>query len=85
MPKLFICHTSSRQTLSSLQVKYKEDVQKELSSSLFCSLPQTLQTELAKEVTELQSQVTTSRRFRSPVLMLLTHGSFISLKNTSVM
>lgn len=42
----------------SLQVKYKEEVQKELSSSLFSSLPQTLQTELAKEVTALQSQVT---------------------------
>lgn len=42
----------------SLQVKYKEEVQKELPSSLFSSLPQTLQTELAKEVTALQSQVT---------------------------
>ena len=41
-----------------LQVKYKEDVQKDLSSTLFSSLPQTLQTERAKEVSELQSQVT---------------------------
>lgn len=52
-------HVTRKQTLSSLQVKYKEDVQKALSSSLFSSLPHTLQTELAKEVTELQSQVTT--------------------------
>lgn len=36
-----------------LQVKYKEDV----SSSLYCSLPQTPQTQRAKELTELQSQV----------------------------
>lgn len=40
-----------------LQVKYKEAGQKELSSSLFSTLPQTLQTEVAKELTELQSQV----------------------------
>uniref|UniRef100_A0A3Q2ZMS8 Nebulette n=1 Tax=Kryptolebias marmoratus TaxID=37003 RepID=A0A3Q2ZMS8_KRYMA len=39
-----------------ISVKYKEDVQKELSSSLYSRLPQTLQTERAKEVTELQSQ-----------------------------
>lgn len=45
---------------SSLQVKYREHVQKDLSSSQFSSLPQTLQTERAKEVTELQSQVTLS-------------------------
>lgn len=40
-----------------LQVKYREEVQKERSSSLFSSLPHTLQTERAKELTELQSQV----------------------------
>lgn len=41
-----------------LQVKYKEAGQKELSSNLFSTLPQTLHTQVAKEVTELQSQVT---------------------------
>lgn len=41
-----------------LQVKYKEAGQKELSSSLFSTLPQTLHTQVAKEVTELQSEVT---------------------------
>lgn len=46
------------QFLSSfLQVKYKEDVQKQLQSSLFSGLPQTPQTELAKEVSALQSEV----------------------------
>lgn len=60
-----------------LQVKYKEDGQKELSSTLFSSLPQTLQTELAKEVTELQSQVTlffSSCLFIQPLLCLNTEA-----------
>lgn len=50
-----------------LQVKYKEEGQKELWSTLFSSLPQTLQTELAKEVTELQSQVTKLSTIRNIV------------------
>lgn len=40
-----------------LQVKYKEDVQKQQQSSLFSSLRQTPQTELAKEAAALQSEV----------------------------
>lgn len=57
LEETFFLDSFTPQTVS-LQVKYKEDVQKDLSSALFSSLPQTLQTELAKEVTELQSQVT---------------------------
>lgn len=56
---------------AALQVKYREDVQKELSSSLFSSLPQTLQTELAKEVTELQSQVTKKKHTQSQSVKIL--------------
>lgn len=50
-------------------MKYKEEGQKELWSTLFSSLPQTLQTELAKEVTELQSQVTQPSTVRNIVLV----------------
>jgi len=43
---------------SDLQVKYRDPVQQ--PSSRFSGPPQTLQTELAKEATELQSQVTST-------------------------
>ena len=41
----------------SLQVKYKEAVKKEASSSLFHLLPDTPETQRVREVTELQSEV----------------------------
>lgn len=41
-----------------LQVRYREEGRKELSSCLFSSLTQTLDTEHTKEATALQSQVT---------------------------
>lgn len=40
-----------------MQVKYKAAVKNESSSSLFHLLPETLQTQRVKEVTELQSEV----------------------------
>lgn len=43
-----------------LQVKYKEAGKKEASSSLYHQLPETLETQHVKEVTELQSKVHTS-------------------------
>lgn len=43
-----------------LQVKYKEAGKKEASSSLYHQLPETLETQHVKEVTELQSEVHTS-------------------------
>lgn len=42
-----------------LQVKYKEAVKKEASSCLYHRLPETLETQRVKEVTELQSEVHT--------------------------
>lgn len=40
-----------------LQVKYKEDGKKELSVNLFSLLPETLDTQHAKELAEMQSEV----------------------------
>lgn len=40
-----------------LQVKYREAGRKEASSSLYHQLPETLETQRVKEVTELQSEV----------------------------
>lgn len=45
----------------SLQSKYKEAGKKEASSSLYSKLPETLETQHAKEVAQLQSQVLTSQ------------------------
>lgn len=53
-----------------LQVKYKEAGQKELPPSLFSTLPQTLHTQVVKEVTELQSQVTDHGRHFLPTLFV---------------
>lgn len=39
------------------QVKYKEAGKKEVSSSLYSKLPETLETKHAKDVSQLQSQV----------------------------
>lgn len=44
-----------------LQSKYKEAGKKEASSSLYSKLPETLETQHAKEVAQLQSQVLTSQ------------------------
>ena len=43
-----------------LQVKYKEAGRKEAGSSLYHQLPETLETQRVKEVTELQSEVQAS-------------------------
>lgn len=42
---------------SSPQVKYKEAVRKETSGSLYSTLPDTLETSFAREMTDMQSQV----------------------------
>lgn len=41
------------------QVKYRESGRKERSSSLYSTLPDTLETSFAREMTELQSEVRT--------------------------
>lgn len=41
-----------------LQVKYKDGLQQKVQSSLYHQLPETSETQLAKQLTELQSQVT---------------------------
>lgn len=46
--------------LASVQSKYKEDGIKSLSQSLYSQLPETAETQLAKTVSELQSEVTTT-------------------------
>lgn len=43
-----------------LQVKYKEAGKREASSALYHRLPETLETQRVKEVTELQSEVRAS-------------------------
>lgn len=43
-----------------LQVKYKEDGMKSLSQSVYSQLPETTETQFAKTVSELQSQVRTT-------------------------
>ena len=40
-----------------LQVKYKEDGKKEMSINLYSLLPETIDTQHAKEVSNLQSEV----------------------------
>lgn len=42
-----------------LQVKYRESGMAEISSSLYCLLPQTSQTQLARELSDMQSEVRT--------------------------
>lgn len=42
------------------QMKYKESGKKEWMNSLYSTLPETLETQRAKEATQLQSQVTRS-------------------------
>lgn len=42
-----------------VQLKYKEAVKKEVTNSLYSTLPETLETQHAKEASQLQSQVTT--------------------------
>ena len=46
-----------------LQIKYKEDGMRSLSQSVYCQLPETAETQLAKTVSELQSEVTSPRDF----------------------
>ena len=51
------------------QVKYKQAVKEQNASSLYSKLPETLETRHAKEVTELQSEVSVrlSASFCTPV------------------
>lgn len=44
-------------TLFSHKVKYKEDGKKEMSVNLYSLLPDTIDTQHAKELTEMQSEV----------------------------
>ena len=39
------------------QVKYKEEGKQEMSSNLYSLLPETTETQLAKQLTEMQSEV----------------------------
>jgi len=39
------------------QVKYKESGKKEMSTSLYATMPDTLETSFAREVTDMQSEV----------------------------
>lgn len=50
-------HADPNLMFSSPQVKYKEAVRKETSSSLYSTLPDTLETSFAREMTDMQSQV----------------------------
>lgn len=45
--------------LSAHQVKYKEDGKKELSKNLYSALPETAETQFAKQMSEIQSEVRT--------------------------
>lgn len=49
--------TEQWNTLSALQNKYKEEGKKEMSSSLYSQLPETIEMQLAKTVHEFQSEV----------------------------
>lgn len=42
-----------------LQVKYKEGLKQKIQSSLYHRLPETTETQLAKQLSELQSEVGT--------------------------
>ena len=44
-------------SLSGLQVRYKEGCKKDHNSSVFSTMPETTETQLAKELTHMQSQV----------------------------
>jgi len=48
-----------------LQVKYKEDGKKEMSINLYSLLPETIDTQHAKEVSKLASQVTQTHSYPS--------------------
>lgn len=45
--------------ISAHQVKYKEDGKKELSKNLYSALPETAETQFAKQMSEIQSEVRT--------------------------
>lgn len=51
---------SSSLCVSPVQSKYKEDGMRSLSQSFYSQLPETAETQLARSVSELQSQVTTT-------------------------
>lgn len=53
------------------QIKYKESGKKELSSSLYHTLPDTLETAFAREVTDMLSEVKKSSESRQTRISLL--------------
>lgn len=55
--QMFLCSLNSACCLVSLQVKYKQDGKKEVSSSLYHQLPATTETQLAKELRDICSEV----------------------------
>lgn len=57
------------------QVKYKEAVKKEARESLYHRLPETLETQRVKEVTELQSEVRAHRLRTSSVFTNPPNGN----------
>lgn len=57
-----VCSHSSGCILFRLKVKYKEDGRKEMSVNLYSLLPDTLDTQHAKELSDTRSEVGSSSR-----------------------
>lgn len=62
------------------QIKYKQAGKQQMASSLYSTLPETLETKHAKEVTELQSEV--SPRVTSPLCPSIIRLVYLVLYST---
>lgn len=74
-PEHVACERHESLSASLTQTKYKEEGRREMTSSLYAQLPETSETQFAREMTERQSEVTCSLSLHVLLLVVLSADS----------